>query len=185
MKKRVKFRVWDKCDRKFWSFDKIEDNYDYLVDESNSTGKDFIVIEKDTRLCDYSGKDIFENDFIDITDIGMCVARMNPKTKTWAFVLSVKGKPDRWYSVDDVKDKTKLIVGNIHMNDHYQTKPVARCVGSYALRKDYIEREIDNILSGLMEHENVSVSRKFLKKIKTKLMRLNKIKHSSSRIARL
>ena len=185
MKKRIKFRVWDKCKRKYWSFNKIDAKYDWLVDEQDPIGKDFIIIEKNTRICDSCGNEIYENDFVDITDVGLCVMRKNQKTNTWSFVLSIKNKPDRWFSVEDVKDKNKRKVGDIHMNDFYQTKPVARCVGGYHLRKDYIEREIDHILSGLMEHENVSVSRKFLKKIKTKLMRLNAIKHQSSRITRL
>lgn len=185
MKKRIKFRVWDKCNREYWSFNKIDDKYDWLVDEQDPIGKDFIIIEKNTRMCDSCGNEIYENDFVDITDVGLCVMRKNQKTNTWSFVLSIKNKPDRWFSVEDVKDKNKRRVGDIHMNDSYQAKPVARCVGGYHLRKDYIEREIDHILSGLMEHENVSVSRKFLKKIKTKLMRLNEIKHQSIRITKL
>lgn len=145
-------------------------NYDWLSDETDPTGKDFIIIEKNTKMCDSFGNDIYENNCVDIEGAGMCVVRMNNKTNTWSFVLSTRNKPDRWFSLEDVKDETKR---------------VARCIGGYALRKDYIESEIDSMLSGLMDHENISVSRKFLKKIKTKLMRLNEIKHKSSRMTRL
>ncbi len=185
MKKRIKFRVWDKRNREYWSFDKIEDKYDWLTDDTDSTEKNFIIIEKNTGMCDSYGHDIYENGCVDIEKIGMCVVRMNNKTSTWSFVLSKRNKPDRWFSVEDVKDMTKRTVGNIHVYEKNVIKPVARCIGGYALRKDYIEYELDSLLSDLMDHENVAVSRKFLKKIKTKLMRLNEKKHKSNRMTRL
>ncbi len=114
MTDRLKFRVWDKEFKKYWTDEEIKENAAWLLFPDNDNIEN-IEIEQCTGLKDKNGKPVYEGDFVSLNGETWQIIWVDEDCSF--FFSNLKEVyhqpiyPDFYMMADDFK-----VVGNIHEN---------------------------------------------------------------------